>query len=360
MPNRRAHGEKGIERILEDQRECDTHPVQTVKVILELIGSSRSYPNPPPNVPTPPPVADYEAVTEEIPSTTARFVSPAHENVREHHPTSKRHDYSASSNKHGHHSSSSKQRRNAKSKNHEHGALSNKHEHRTAPKKHKHRSSSRTHEHSTSSDRADFSSKAETLYREAKSGNFETGDLEDPEPEPKDTPSPLPRNTPLPIQQALAKGEKVVHSLGVTIDVVLLYEWCMDGDNFHTLPGDFKSRCKVIPVERDRVGKYQPIEDLESEWGVKTEYDPNYSTYIASILIRIPPELSGLSKAQLNAAYNRFFVGPRSERLAGVLAIPFKDHPECRKYAMLFHFESGSKKPRLFDDYILEDAVIEL
>ncbi|TGJ88755.1 hypothetical protein E0Z10_g69 [Xylaria hypoxylon] len=325
-----------------------------------------------------------------------RFDLPLHEYEQGHRTTSNKHEncsssskqeQGTSSSKHGYRSSSSKKQqgtssskkeRGTSSSKHEHGSASKKkehhtssskqghstsskrHEHRTPSSKHEHRTSSTKQQHHTSADGAYSSSKVATSSPEEESGNMETGTPADPKSKPEDAANRAAQNITLPIRQALAIGKNAMQVLQLMIHVVLLHEWCMHEEKFHTLPKAFKSRFKVIPVKRDSVGKYQPIEDSKSKWGVKTKYDPKYNTYLASILIRIPPELNKLSKGQLKAAYRRFFVDPPTGRLKDLSELPLKDHPDYRKYAMLFHFKSGSERPRLFDDYLLEDAVIQI
>ncbi|KAI0974063.1 hypothetical protein F4678DRAFT_458852 [Xylaria arbuscula] len=168
-------------------------------------------------------------------------------------------------------------------------------------------------------------------------------------------------NLPSSIRQALISGKEAIKFLRLTITVVLMFEWCYTGYEAHTVPdGQFRSTFKVIPVERDTYGQLKPIEDTEGKWGVKTEYDPKYDTYLETVLIRVPRELAAVTHSQLKSAYRRFAVEPRIDRLKDLYEIPFKDDPRFRKYAILFQFESGSEKPRLFDDYLLEDAVIKI
>ncbi|KAI0538189.1 hypothetical protein GGR58DRAFT_526626 [Xylaria digitata] len=367
-------------------------------------GRSRNYPTPPPVVPTPPPAASYEEAAEETRARRVRFASPPPDQQHEYHSSSSKEEQSQSPNEnvyrssssrqeqgtssrdkehhtpprkqkqdrskgYEHRSSSTKQERGTSSKRPDNRTSSNKHEHHSLPKKKEHHISSKLGqsastkreqsksykkpENRTSADRDNSSSKVATSSREPKGGGSERVS-------PKDAPNPTAWDITLPIQQARARGKDIIKSLQFTINVVLLHEWCMNGDDFRTLPKRFKSKFKVIPVKRDSVGKYQPIEDTKSKWGVKTKYDPKYSTYLATILIRIPPELAKLPRGQLNAAYRRFFVEPRNEKLKDLREIPFKDNPDLRKCAMLFHFKSGSDKPRLFDDYLLEDAVIKV
>ncbi|KAF2973422.1 hypothetical protein GQX73_g165 [Xylaria multiplex] len=378
-------------------------------------GSSRDCPTPPPNVPTPPPAASYEEAAEETRARRVRFASPPHDYEQVHYTTSqqdedrsssRKEEQSESSNDNGnrssssreeqgtssgdknhhispgkqkqdtskgyeHRSSSTKQERVTSSKRPDTHTSSNKHKHHSLPKKKEHHisssklgqssSSSSKREKSTSYKKPEYrastgrhssSSKVATSSREPKGGGERVS--------PKVVPNPTAVDVTFPIQQARARGKEIIKSLQFTINVVLLYEWCMDGDDFHTLPKRFKSKFKVIPVKRDSMGKYQPIEDTKSKWGVKTKYDPKYKTYLATILIRVPPELAKLPRGQLNAAYRRFFVEPRNERLKDLHEIPFKDNPDLRKCAMLFHVKSGDHKPRIFDDYLLEDAVIRV
>ncbi len=232
-----------------------------------------------------------------------------------------------------------------------------------------HKSSSRAHASNShederkrqkSSGRTHSPSETPGPSQKTRRGNSKASSSADSQSKTKDVPNSSADNIPLPIQQALAKGRDAMAFLKYTIDVVLLYEWCFAGHKLHTNPGAFKSSFKVIPVERDNFGQFQPIEDTRSKWGVKTEYDPQYNTYLATILIRVPSVLAKVTHAQLKSAYRRFAVEPRVDRLDEIHEIPFKDHPEYRKYAILFRFKSGSEKPRLFDDYLLEDAVIKI
>ncbi|KAI1751693.1 hypothetical protein F4782DRAFT_531208 [Xylaria castorea] len=172
-------------------------------------------------------------------------------------------------------------------------------------------------------------------------------------------------NVPFPIQEAIAKGEEAMPTLKETIRVVLLYEWCMEGNEVYPPSKDFKIAIKVIPVRRDKYGAYQPIESKgEGQWGVKTGYYPEYDTYLSTILIRVPSELYDVNEAKVKAAYKRFFAEARIDLLEDVLELPFKNDKDCRKYGMLFTFGKGSKRgskpPRLFDDYLCEDAMIRL
>ncbi|KAI1303362.1 hypothetical protein F5Y03DRAFT_396079 [Xylaria venustula] len=169
------------------------------------------------------------------------------------------------------------------------------------------------------------------------------------------------RTLPSSIRRALVSGKEAIKFLRLTITIVLMYEWCYTGYEAHTIPDkQFRSTFKVIPVERDTYGQFRPIEDREGKWGIKTEYDLKYDTYLETILIRVPRELSGVTHSQLKAAYRRFAVEPRIKRLKDLYEIPFKDDPRFRKYAILFKFETGSETPRLFDDYLLEHAVIKI
>ncbi|RYC66121.1 hypothetical protein CHU98_g21 [Xylaria longipes] len=194
-------------------------------------------------------------------------------------------------------------------------------------------------------------------------GNGETVYSTAPQPQPDSALNEPANNIPLPIQQAITKGEDATQLLTDTIRVVLLHEWCMSGDQMYPPSKDFKTAMKVIPVRRDKHGAFQPIESKGGKWGVKTGYHPEHDIYLSTILIRVPSELR-VSDAKIKAAYRRFFAKARNELLEDVLEIPFKDNSEYRKYGMLFTFEKGSKQggkpPRLFDDYLCEDAVIRL
>ncbi|KAI0440237.1 hypothetical protein F4803DRAFT_528309 [Xylaria telfairii] len=179
---------------------------------------------------------------------------------------------------------------------------------------------------------------------------------------PHDTVNETADNAPLPIHQAIIRGEEAMKTLRDTIRVVLLHEWCRSKKgNIYPPDEDFKTAIRVIPVRRHRHGALQPIESAGNKWGVKTGYYPEHDLYLPTIMIRVPPELH-VSEAKLKAAYKRFFVDARNELLEDVLEIPFKDNQEWRNYGMLFTFNQGSKhgskSPRLFDDYLGEDAVI--
>ncbi|KAI0434287.1 hypothetical protein F5Y09DRAFT_337756 [Xylaria sp. FL1042] len=191
--------------------------------------------------------------------------------------------------------------------------------------------------------------------RKAKRDGSRTGSLE-----PEDDPDAPTQNIPLSIKKALEVGKNALEFLQFTIHVVLLYEWCYKGYELHTHPGEFRSYFKVIPVEHDAFGQFKPIEDPEGEWGVKTEYDSQYNTYLETILIRVPSVLTKVKYSQLKSAYKRFAAKPRIERLKDLYELPFKDDARFRKYAIMFQFQSGSEKPRLFDDYLQEDAVIKI
>ncbi|KAI1424075.1 hypothetical protein F5Y12DRAFT_797423 [Xylaria sp. FL1777] len=178
--------------------------------------------------------------------------------------------------------------------------------------------------------------------------------------EPEDDPNSPANNIPGPVRKALKQGKDSVDFLQFTINVVLLYEWCMTGYELHTHPGEFFTVFKVLPVERDGFGQLKPIEDAEGEWGVKTEYDPQYDTYLRTLLICVPSVLTKVTHAKLKSAYRRFTVEPRIDRMKEISVIPFKDHSHFRRYAIFFKFKSGNHKSRLFDDYLCEDAVIKI
>ncbi|KAI1108232.1 hypothetical protein F5Y14DRAFT_459928 [Nemania sp. NC0429] len=163
-----------------------------------------------------------------------------------------------------------------------------------------------------------------------------------------------------PYEYARRKGKADLEALGTTINIILLHEWCMADGQVSTHPDSFTTGFKLLPVKRDRHGALQAIPDRSSKWGVKTGYYPRYDSYVATFLIAVPRMLSHVTPKMVKAAYRRFAAGPRSGMLADLEDIPFKDHPDYRKYAMLFKFESGREPPRLFDDYLLEDAVIRV
>ncbi|KAJ2981927.1 hypothetical protein NUW58_g6562 [Xylaria curta] len=166
---------------------------------------------------------------------------------------------------------------------------------------------------------------------------------------------------PLSIQQALIKGKRDVHDLKGVFNVVLLYEWCMTEDGkIPNAPSKFDTAFKLLPVKRNNVGGYQPIESTHSSWGVKSGYYPEYDTYLATILIRVPDTLPEVSGRAMERAYARFALKPRIDKLKEILAIPFVNHPQYRNYAILFKFGSECEKYRLFDDHLREDTVIRM
>ena len=167
-------------------------------------------------------------------------------------------------------------------------------------------------------------------------------------------------NLPFRIQQALTKGKIYEKFLGGTIHVVLLYEWCFDGRKVYIYPDAFEHGFEVIPVRRDKHGQFKPIEDQSNEWGIKTKYEPQYDIYLATILIVIPSVLTKVTRSQLKSAYRRFAIEGPVDKLKDFPEIPFKDDPVFKNYAIFFKFESGKEKPYLFDDYLLEDAVIRV
>ncbi|KAI0456933.1 hypothetical protein F5B21DRAFT_521943 [Xylaria acuta] len=206
-----------------------------------------------------------------------------------------------------------------------------------------------------------FPSQTGTSTWEAGYGNGETIYSTGPQPQPGYTSSEPANDIPLPIQQATIKGSEAIRTLKDIIRVVLLHEWCMVGDKVCRPSKDFKTAIKVIPIRRDKHGAFQPIESKgEGTWGVKTGYHPEHDMYLSTILIRVPSELRGVTEGKVKAAYARFFAKARNERLEDVLEIPFKNNSNYQKYGMLFTFEKGGKPPRLFDDYLCEDAVIRL
>lgn len=163
-----------------------------------------------------------------------------------------------------------------------------------------------------------------------------------------------------PYSDARRKGKADIEALRTTITIVLLHEWCMADGEVYTHPDSFKMAFKLLPVVRDRHGVLEPIADPTGKWGVKTHYDPQYGSYLPTILITVPRMLSHVSPKMVKAAYQRLAAGPRTERLVDLYDIPFKDHTDYRNYAMLFKFESGRELPLLFDDYLLEDAVVRI
>lgn len=188
------------------------------------------------------------------------------------------------------------------------------------------------------------------------------------EPESDDTPEP-PKQKPAPeyasepydpYEYARMKGKADIKTLGTTINIVLLHEWCMADGQVSTHPDSFTKAFKLLPVTRHRHGALRPIADPTNKWGVKTDYDPQYGSYVATILIVVPRLLYHVSPKMVKATYKRFVAGPRTEKIEDLYDIPFKDHPDYRKYAMLFKFESEREPPRLFDDYLPEDAVIRI
>ncbi|TRX95198.1 hypothetical protein FHL15_003890 [Xylaria flabelliformis] len=193
-------------------------------------------------------------------------------------------------------------------------------------------------------------------------GNDDVNYPTDPLPEPENIASEPAYSVPRPIQQAIAKGREAMAALRETITVVLLHEWCMEGKNINPPSKDFKADINVIPVRRDKHGAFQPIEG-KGKWGVLTGYHPGYDTYLSTIIIRVPDELRDVNEAKVKAAYQRFFAKARDGLLEGIPEIPFINNQDYKNYGMLFVFEKGRKrgsKPRLFDDYLCEDAVIRL
>ncbi|KAI1179133.1 hypothetical protein F4777DRAFT_575165 [Nemania sp. FL0916] len=152
--------------------------------------------------------------------------------------------------------------------------------------------------------------------------------------------------------------------LGVTINIVLLHEWCeMAPSVFHTIPESFKTAMEILPVQYGKRG-YIPFDDPQNEWGIKTNYDPELSTtYIPTLLIEVPailPEVAVNKQEKLKATYKRFVTEPRSERLEGVRAIPFRDTPRFKRYAIFFKFESGNTASLLFEKYVPEKEIIRV
>ncbi|KAI0861588.1 hypothetical protein F4860DRAFT_513739 [Xylaria cubensis] len=191
---------------------------------------------------------------------------------------------------------------------------------------------------------------------------YENNNANYPPPKPENVPSEPVYGVPLPIQQAIAKGKEAMAVLRETITIVLLHEWCMEGNNINPPSKDFKADITVIPVQRDKHGAFQPIEG-EGKWGVLTGYHPGYDTYLSTIIIRVPYELRDVSEAKVKAAYRRFFAKARDGLLVGVPEIPFINNQDYKNFGMLFVFQKGKKRgsqPRLFDDYLCEDAVIRL
>ncbi|KAI1738914.1 hypothetical protein F4680DRAFT_449376 [Xylaria scruposa] len=182
-----------------------------------------------------------------------------------------------------------------------------------------------------------------------------------PPPQPDNVPSESAYSVPHPIQQAIAKGREAMSDLRETITIVLLHEWCMKGIQINPPSKDFKTDITVIPVKRDKHGAFQPIEG-DGKWGVLTGYHPGYDTYLSTIIIRVPHELRDVNEAKVKATYQRFYAKARDGFLKDLPEIPFLNNQGYKNYAMLFVFgrKRGSKPPRLFDDYLCEDAVIRL
>ncbi|KAI3322432.1 hypothetical protein HD806DRAFT_536271 [Xylariaceae sp. AK1471] len=157
---------------------------------------------------------------------------------------------------------------------------------------------------------------------------------------------PLPHTGKLPI---------LPNEVESAILAVLLRELCsVWNDNeaaFEIRPPerDFKLDVAEVLVKRGQDGAYQPVLDDRYEWGVKTSYDDYHHKYLATILIRIPYELTSVLDATIDAVFQYIFfkglVGHRS-----LPEIPFlNNNHDYRHHGMLFQFEgSRDRKPQLF------------
>ncbi|KAI0100147.1 hypothetical protein GGR51DRAFT_575810 [Nemania sp. FL0031] len=163
-------------------------------------------------------------------------------------------------------------------------------------------------------------------------------------------------------REAQEKGKTDEGLLKFTINVVLLHEWYMeDGVLTQHPPDHFEIAIKVIPVRYipNRNGPYRPVRNRKNEWGIVTDYTPEYNIYLAAILIRVPMTLDRITPAMIRSTYDRFAFKIRTPMLEEI-DIPFRDYPDYRKYAMVFQFEGGDAPTQLYSAYLADDAVIAI
>ncbi|KAI1133391.1 hypothetical protein F5Y10DRAFT_260272 [Nemania abortiva] len=166
----------------------------------------------------------------------------------------------------------------------------------------------------------------------------------------------------LKVREAQKRGKADHERLKLTINIVLIHEWYLHGNQIDdTIPNHFTTEVTVIPVVRiqSEFGAFQAIKSLNGSWGVVTGYDPDFSLYVAVIMILVPGRLRNMTQSEVTETYKRFTIKPRSEKLMGLPDLPFNYHPDYRNYAILFKFESGGFN-ELYSMYLREDAVIRL